>query len=178
MPNRLDEHRRVAVEAVAAADARVVGDVPGALLEVAHQPAPLEHLGEDVRRLLAGQVDTAELGDGVVAVLEEHLLVQLLGTLEADRRVDGVVAADVEIADELVEEQPAQALRAAAVAGEQRALDHLGQVDEREDGPVEIGEVAPQRVGLGGRELLGDVDRHRCKSYGLGLAGSRIARSA
>ena len=78
------QHRRVAVEAVAAADARVVGDVAGALLEVAHQPAPLEHLGEDVRCLLARQVHAAELGDRVVAVLEEHLLVQLLGTF-ADR---------------------------------------------------------------------------------------------
>ncbi len=53
----------------------------------------------------------AELGDGVVAVLEEHLLVQLLGAPQSDRGVDGVVAADVEVADELVEEQPAQALR-------------------------------------------------------------------
>ena len=84
-----------------------------------------------------------------------------------------MVAADVEIADELVEEQPAQALRAAAVAGEQRALDHLGQVDQGEHRTVEIGEVATKDVGLGGREVLGDVDRHERKSYGLALAGSR-----
>ena len=117
VPKRLDEDRRVPVEAVAAAEAGVVGDVPGALLEVAHQPTPLEHLGEDVRRLLAGQVHAAELGDRVVAVLEEDLLVQLLGAFQADGGVDGMIAADVEVADELVEEQPAQALRAAAVRG-------------------------------------------------------------
>ena len=90
----------------------------------------------------------AELRHGVVAVLEEHLLVQLLGAREPDGGVDGLVAGDVEVADELVEEQPAQALRAAAVAGEQRALDHLGQVDQGEDRPVEVGEVPPKDVGL------------------------------
>ena len=116
MPKRLDEHRRIAVEAIATADARVVGDVARALLEVAHQAAPLEHLGEDVRCLLARQVHTTELRHRVVAVLEEHLLVELLGTLQTDGGIDGVIAADVEIADELVEEQPAEALRAPAVA--------------------------------------------------------------
>ena len=70
------EDRRVTEEAVAPAEPGVVGDVAGALLEVAHQPAPLEHLGQDVGRLLAGQVDAAELGDGVVAVLDEHPLVE------------------------------------------------------------------------------------------------------
>ena len=131
-PEPAGHHGRIAEVAIAPAEPGVVGDVAGALLEVAHQPAPLEHLGEDVRRLLARQVNAAELGDGVVAVLEEHPLVELLGALEADGGVDAVVAGDVEVADELVEEQAAQALRAAAVAGEQRPLDDLGQVDEGE----------------------------------------------
>jgi hypothetical protein len=50
----------------------------------------------------------AQLGDGVVAVLEEHLLVQLLGSFEPDRGVDRLVAGHVEIAHELVEEQTPQ----------------------------------------------------------------------
>ena len=54
----------------------------------------------------------AELGHRVVAVLEEHPVVELLGPAQADGGVDGLVAGDVEVADELVEEQPAQALRA------------------------------------------------------------------
>ncbi len=137
------EHRRIAIEAISTADARVVGDVARALLEVAHEPAPLEHLGEHVGSLLTGQVHAAELGDGIVAVLEEDLLVQFLGTFEADRGVDGVVAADVEIADELVEEQSPQALGAAAVSGEQRAFDHLRQVDQGKHRAIEVGEVAP-----------------------------------
>ena len=159
------EHRWVAEEAVAPPEAVVVGDVARALLEVAHQAAPLEDLGEDVRCLLAGQVHAAELGDGVVAVLDEHLLVEVLGALHADGGVDRVVARHVEVADELVEEQPAQALRAAAVAGEQRPLDHLGQVDQGEHGPVEVGEVPAQHVGFGGAVVLRHVQRHERPSY-------------
>ena len=71
------------------------------------------------------------------------------------------VAGDVELADELVEEQAAQALGRARVAGEQRALHDLGQVDQGEDRAVEVGEVPPEDVGLVGAELLGDVDASR-----------------
>ena len=154
------EHGGVAVEAVAAAEPGVVGDVARALLEVAHQPAPLEHLRQQVGGLLARQVDAAELGHRVVAVLDEHLLVERLGAGDPDGGVDRVVAGDVEVADELVEEQPPQALGRAAVAGEQRALDDLGQVDEGEDRAVEVREVAPQHVGFVGGELLRDVGGH------------------
>ena len=55
-------------------------------------------------------MDAAELGHGVVAVLEEDAVVEALGVLEPDRCVDAGVAADVEVAEELVEKQPAQAL--------------------------------------------------------------------
>jgi hypothetical protein len=105
------QHLRVPVVAVAAAQAGVVGDVPGRLLQVGHEPAPLEDLGQQVGGLLAGQVHPAELGHRVVAVLEEHPVVELLGPPQADGGVDGLVALDVEVADELVEEQPPQALR-------------------------------------------------------------------
>ncbi len=103
---------------------------------------------------------TAELCDGVVSVLEEHPVVELLGPAQTDGGIDGGVTGDVEIADELVEEQAAKALRAAGVAGEQGALHHLRQVHQREDRPVEVGEVAPEDVRLIRRELLGDVDGH------------------
>jgi hypothetical protein len=148
------------VEAVAAVEAAVVVDVPGRLLEVGHQPTPLEHLRQQVRRLLAREVDAAQLGDRVVAVLEEDLVVELLGPVEPDRGVDRGVPRDVEVADELVEEQAAQALGRARVPGEQRTLDDLGQVHQREDRAVEIGEVTPQHVGLVCGELLGDVEGH------------------
>ena len=71
------------------------------------------------------------------------------------------VAGDVEVADELVEEQPAQALGRAGVAGEQGALDDLGQVDQGEDRLVEVGDVAPEDVLLVGRETFGDVQTHK-----------------
>ena len=61
-----------------------VGDVAGGLLEVGHEPAPLEHLGQDVGRALARQVHAAELGHRVVAVLEEHPLVESLGARGAE----------------------------------------------------------------------------------------------
>ena len=131
-----------------------------ALLEVAHQAAPLEDLGQHVRRLLAREVHATQLGDRIVAVLEEHLLVQLLGALEPDRGVDRLVAGDVEIAHELVEEEPPEALGAAAVAGEQGTLHDLREVHECEHRTVEIGEVAPEDVALLGREVLRDVDSH------------------
>ena len=154
------EHRWVAVVAVPPTEPGVVGDVAGALLEVAHQPTPLEDLGEQVRCLFARQVNPTELGDRVVAVVEEHPLVQLLRPVEADRGIDGMVAAHVEVADELVEEQPAKRLVAAAVPGEQRALDDFGQVDQREHRTVEVGEVSTQHIGFVRAEGLGDVHSH------------------
>ena len=151
---RLAHFRRPEV-AIATEDARVVLDVPRRLLEVRHQAAPLEDLREQVRRLLTREVHAAELGDGVVAVLEEHALVELFRAAQPDRRVDGEVAGEVEIADELVEEQPAQALVGTGVPREQRALHDLGQIDEREDGPVEVREIRPER----GRFVVGELLR-------------------
>ncbi len=102
-------------------------------------------------------MDPTELGDRIVAVLEEHPVVELLGPGQAHGGVHPVVAADVEIADELVEEEAPQALAGAGVAGEEGALHHLGQVDEGEHRPVEIGEVAAEDLALLGRPLFGDV---------------------
>ena len=52
----------------------------------------------------------SELGDRVVAVLEEHPVVELLGPPQPDGRVDGEIAGEVEVADELVQEEAPQAL--------------------------------------------------------------------
>jgi hypothetical protein len=57
-------------------------------------------------------VHAAELRDRVVAVLDEDLLVERLGPPEADGGVEGLISADVQVADELVEEQPPEALGA------------------------------------------------------------------
>src|SRR5712691_8420169 len=89
-------------------------------------------------------MDAAELRDGVVAVLEEDALVQLFRACEPDGRVDGEIAGEIEIADELVEEQAAQALVGTRVAREQRALHNFRQIDEREDRLVEVREIRPQ----------------------------------
>ena len=71
-----------------------------------------------------------------------------------------LVAADVEVAHELVEEQPAQALGRPGIAGKQGALDDLGQVDQGENRLVEVGEVPAEDLGLVVRPLLGGVEVH------------------
>ena len=69
--------------------------------------APLEDLGQHVRRLLARETHPAELSDRVVPVLTEHPGVELLGASQADRGVKAGVTGHVEFVDELVQEQPA-----------------------------------------------------------------------
>ncbi len=128
--------------------------------------------------MLAREVHPAELCDRVVAVVEEDTLVELFGTVEADRCVDRVVAADVEIADELVEEQAPERLVTAAVAGEERPLDHLWQVDESEHRTVEVGEVAAQHIGFVRGEGLRDVHSHDGTLYGPTTRGSGIWKVA
>ena len=152
----------------------VVGDVTGRLFHVGHEPASFEHLCEQVGRLFAGEVDPAELGDRIVAVLEENPIVELLGPGQAYRGIDAVVAAHVQVAHELVQEQPAQALGRAGITGEQRPLYDFGQVDEREDRSLEVREVAAEDVRLlGGPSLLGvrDVDRRSELMRGASLRG-------
>ena len=137
----------------AAAGPVVVGNVAGGLLEVSGEPPSLDDLGQDVRALLDRDVGAAELRDGIVAVLDEDPLVELLCLGGADVVGDGPGLTVVE----LVEEQPAQRFLRARVAGEQRAFDDLGQVDDREDRPVDVGEVALENGPFLGRELLDDV---------------------
>src|SRR5205085_8486151 len=153
-----------AVVTEATVELLVVLDVTRRLLEVRHESAPLEDLGEEVRRLLAGEVHTTELRDGVVAVLEEHAVVELFGATQADRGIHGEVAGEVEVVHELVEEEATQARVRARVPREERALHDLGQVDEREHRAVEVGEVRPEdgRFLLG--EILGGVHAHSLAS--------------
>ena len=147
----------------------VVGDVARGLLEVGGQPAALEQLGHHVRHVLAGDVRAAELGHGVVAVAEEDALVELGRALAllAVERPGGAGA----VGGELVEVQAAQRALVARVAGEQRALHGLRQVDQREHGRVEVREVGLERGALGFAEGLdgvvhGGVGQHRPASGG------------
>ena len=119
-----------------------------------------EHLRQHVGRLLAREVDTAELRHRIVAVFDEDFLVELLRALQSDGGVDGGVARDVELPDELVEEEPAQALGRAGVAGEECSLDDFRQVDQGKDRLVQVGDVAPEDGFLVGREPLFGVREH------------------
>ena len=129
----------------------VVGDVARGLLEVGAQPRPLEHLGQDVGDPLAGDVRAAELGDGVVAVADEDPLVELRGARALAGHVPRAVG---HVVGELVQEQPAQRPGVARVAREQRALDGLREVDQREDRPVEVREMGGEPGALGLAEGL------------------------
>src|SRR5207249_5087585 len=140
----------------------VVGDVTRRLLEIGHETAPLEHLGQDVRRALARQVYPAELRDGIVTVLDEHTLEELLGSSGRGVAVRSTVAGGVETsrAQELVEEKPAKRLGRARVAGEESTLHDLGQVDQREHGTIEVGEIGSE----GGLLLAGELFGHPARS--------------
>ena len=80
-------------------------------------------------------MDPAELGHRIVAVLEKDALVELLRSGQADGGVDAVVPAHVQVADELVEEQPPQALGRAGVTGEQRPFTTSGRLTSANTGP-------------------------------------------
>ena len=150
----------VPVVAEAATRSVVVGDVARRLLQVRHEPTALEYLRQQVRGLLARKVDAAQLRHAVVAVLEKDPVVEFLGPSQSDGGVDGLVAADVEFVHELLKEQAPEAELRPGVAGEQGSLHDLGQVDECEDGFVEVGEVAPEDILFVRCELLGEIGRH------------------
>ena len=51
-------------------------------------------------------MDTAELRYRIVAVFEEDLFIQLFRSSHPDRGVDRIIPGDIELADELIEEEP------------------------------------------------------------------------
>ena len=165
---------RVAVVAVAEAlELRVIRDVARRLLEIRGEARPLEDLREEVRRPLARDVRAAELRDRVVAVAEEDRLVELRRAIALAQLHDRHLRQRVR---ELVEEQPAQRPDVARVAREERALDRLGQVDEREDRPVEVREMRSEARPLLVGELL---DRSRdCRARSQRRGGSRRGSGA
>ena len=85
---RVEQFRGAVVAVLAVVEPLVVRDVARRLLQVRHEATPLEHLRQHVGGLLARQVDAAQLGDGIVAVLDEHPLVELLRSGQPDGGVD------------------------------------------------------------------------------------------
>jgi hypothetical protein len=111
-------------------------------------------------------VRAAELGHRVVAVAEEDPLVERPRAL-ALVALEGARRPGLEIAGELVEEEAAQRPRVAGVAREQRALHRLREVDQGEDGAVEVREVRREpRLLLAGERLDRVV-------HGAGSVGGR-----
>src|SRR6185436_11722863 len=101
------------VVAIGSAGAIVVRNVARRLLEIGHEASPLEYLGQEVRGALAGQVHAAELGHRVVAVLDEHSLVKLLGPPRAGVGVGRAAARgrrEAAGAEELIDEEAAERL--------------------------------------------------------------------
>ena len=128
------------------------------MLQVRGQSSPLERFRQQLRGLLAREVHTSELRHGVVPVLEEHPVVELLGSVDPDARH---LAALVHVLGELVQEQPPQRLGRARVACEQSPLHDLRQIHQREDGAVEVGEVPREYLALIVGESFGrEPERH------------------
>ncbi len=97
----------------------------------------------------------AELGYRVVAVAEEDPLVEL-------RRAISLLAVPADgdrrkVGRELLEEHPPQRAGVARIPGEQSPLDRLRQVDEGEDGPVEVGEMGAQTITIALAESLDGI---------------------
>jgi len=103
-----------------------VRDVARGLLEIGHEPSPLEHLGQDIGRALAGDVHTAQLGHRVIAVLREHALVELFGA--RGPHGPGAGAGLETLAQELVEEKAAERLGGAGVAAKRAPLTTSGRL--------------------------------------------------
>src|SRR5262249_33922372 len=153
----------------------VVRDVARGLLQVGGEAAALQHLGEDVGDPLAGDMRAAELRDRVVAEAAEDPLVEAgraLSLFALER-----TAARGHVRRELVEVEAPQRSGVARVAGEQRSLDRLRQVDEGEDGAGEgraMGREEPaflfceflDRVAHG-LAILDRADDARGRAFGL-----------
>ncbi len=157
---RLEDLGWAVVAVLPVVEPLVVRDVARGLLEVGHQPAPLEDLCQNVRRLLARKMNPAELRDRIVAIFDEDLLVELLGARQPDRRVDRRVTRDVEVTDELVEEEAAQAFGRTRVAGEECPLDHLREVDQGKHRLVQVRHIAAEDGLLVRGEALFGVREH------------------
>ena len=101
----------------------------------------------------------------IVSVFHEDPLVQFLRPGNPDGGVDGFIAREIQIVHELIQEQTSKALCGTAVSRKKGALHRFGQVHQRKDGEIEIGEVSPQHRRFIGRELLWNVDRHEGRYY-------------
>ena len=88
----------------------VIAEVSRGLFEVTHESTPLEHLGQHIGRLLAGQVHSTKLRNRVIAVFEEHLFVEFFSPAKADCRIKGDITTHVEVANEFIKEQSSKAL--------------------------------------------------------------------
>jgi len=84
-------------------------------------------------------------------------LIELFGFRKANRSVDRVIARNVEVFDELVQEQPPKAFMGSAISGKQRPFDYFRQINQRKNGLVQVGEVPTKDVFFGRRKLFDGV---------------------
>src|SRR5207247_7907727 len=119
-----------------------------------------------------GDVGAAELRDGIVAVLTEDPRVQSVRAVAA-RRGPRRERTAIELTEKLVEEQPADRLGRARVAGEERSLHGFRQVRQRKDGPIAVGEERRQRARLFGCKFDSQRSTLNCQ---LSTVNSHLSR--
>src|SRR5262249_6660342 len=92
-------------------------------------------------------------------VLVQDACVQSISAIRAT--LPGRLAGRSDIAAEFVEKQTAQRFRGSGIAREHRSLDRFGEIDERKDGPVGVGEIWPKRFDFVSREGVLCFSRER-----------------
>ena len=114
---RMSELRAAMVEVAAVRTRSIEPDVPGRLFERRDADATvLQRFGRQGRHALDRDMSACQLGDRVVAVADQHTLVELLGAADGDHIVGvgrssrQLMEAGVGLVDELVEEDAAKAL--------------------------------------------------------------------
>ena len=169
---RLGDGRLHEVEVLARGVLAVEADVTGGLLQRRDADARvLQVLGRDVGDLFAGHVGAAQLRHRVVAVPDEHALVEgprplHRGVVPVRRSGGAEHRGEVGVAQELVQERAPEVPGRAAVAGEERPGHLLRQV-QAEDRPVHVAEERGEPLAFRGSEVFHGDETGAARPGGL-----------
>jgi hypothetical protein len=117
-------------------------------------------------------MDPTELGDRIVAVLEEHPLIEILGPAMVDEWVGTAETfgqsfdTGIGVVYELVQKQPSNRLGRPGVAGEECPFHYFRKVDQGEHRAVDVGKKPCQDCGFGRAERFFEVGHRSSECTG------------